>query len=619
MKSTSLSSLRKKKSMGRSRIQRQIRRQTQRQTQRQIQRQRRPHTLSNSTTTKFDISYKAPTITTANEVKAILIRLKPSFVPFSLTPLTESELRNLYEMFPPEFIKRFTNKGFLTLLLFLKKTYESKQIFDICVDLFSIMYGTPLTSVEIAYIYEMLESSFILTDKKNENVVEIKGGMMSPYGFFILFVDLTLVYHVFLSKFYYKSLVLGVDECVSSLIQLVDKFDSDITLTTGKSMEHFYQKQKGTDHDPSKSVFGIAIDSTSWIIYTKTVRNTVGFRENQNNIIKYIELGVHNLNSKIDEFSINYIYEKNNFEEEEDVEYRQDTVVELRKINRATKLANGIVKNEAYAREKNKIYTEDSVVNLKTSILEVSEIEKDIQLRLKETASSKTKIVTNDDFQTLINYMDILFDKLKESKINLELRPVATECGFPVQTLENVKSSTDLLDFVSSKFTDHVEDVVVFINYALNTQSEIIANLSEDMYEYYTNVLNSVENINVFFKKVKAVVDIDIPTHVTMLRFLYYKLMTIYPLLSWYIYTFMLIVFRLSTKVCAYRNKTQKRIDNEEQPSNQLLLENVQHYAQKKRENKNKVNDDYDRFVRSTIAQGPNVSYHNKRNLSSLK
>ena len=529
--------------------------------------------------TKFS-TVKSPTKKNAKEVLAIVLRMKPSMVP--LTPLTESEWQQIYtsEMFPPEYRQRFTKKGFITSCLFLKKAFQNKKVFNTCIELFPILYGISLTSAEITQIDEQLKTLFrpsvtILADKNNENVEELKGGMRSLSFLLIAFMDVSIMYNLFLTRVYYDSLVMGVDECVSSLNKLVDKFDKDVALTTGKSMEYFYEELKGTDADPTKTLFGKALDSTSWLIYTEEVRNSESFKDNQTKILKYIELGLHGLSSKMDDFNAHYIKERDQFQYKEDAEYREETAVELRKIAKAAKLAKRIIRDEANADEKNKVYTHESIENLEQSVKEVIELEKEIQKELVRTASSKTKVVTNGDFHILLNYMDILFGKLQECKVDLELRPEAVECEYPVTAWKDVRSTNDFLAFAADNLALHASQVASLVRYAVNTQAEIITNLTEDIQEYYNHVFNTIDGITVFFRKIKEIVELDIPTHYTILLFLYNKIHTIYPLLQWYFFTFLSIIVGVSVNVCAIRGKVMRRIDNGLQSSNnKLLLEN---------------------------------------------
>lgn len=532
-------------------------------------------TRRNQTTTiKYTI--QSPTKSNAKELLATVLKLKPSAVP--LTPLTESEWRKIYSgnIFPPEYIQRFTKKGFITSCLFLKRTHQNKKIFNICIELFPILYGISLTSADIRQIHKQLKYVFqhsdILADKNNQHVVEIKGGMPGPFMLFIAFMDMHIIYNVLLTQIYYKSLIEGVDECVSSMQKLVDRFDKDVTHNTGKSLEDFYEKIKGTDADPSKSLLGYSVASTSWLIYTEQVRNTVAFKDNQRKILKYVELGIQGINSNLDVFTAHYTKTKDAFLKKEDTEYREETAIELKKINKASKLAKRIVRDEANADEKNKVYTHDSIENLEKSVEEVIELEKEIQKQLVQTASSNTNIVTNDDFQTLINYLDILFGKLQECKMGLELRPEAVECEYPVQAWKDIKTSSDYFAFAADHLALHAAQVSSLVRYALNTQAEIISHLTEEIQDYYTHVFNTMDNITVLFRKVHSIVQLDIPTHYTILFFLYNKLKTTIPLIGWYIYTFLSIIVGVTVNVCAIRQRMMRHIDNRAISTNKLLL-----------------------------------------------
>jgi hypothetical protein len=542
----------------------------------------RKNTLSNSKATEFII--KPPTKTTANKLLAIVLRLNPTVVP--LTPLTENELRKLCsnnDMVPPAFKQRFTNKGFLTTCLFLKQTYQNKPIFDICIELFPILYGITLTPAEIAHIDETLKSIFdptILEDKNNENVEEIKGGTRKRDALFNAFSIIILFYNGLCTWSYKEALVIAVDDCVNSLTQFVNLWDRGIKKNTGKSMEYYLDELKG-DPDPlsfqswvgpALETFGTALDYSSFMIYTEEERNKDTFKENQTKMLKYVELGYHICfsNDNKDDFAFKVNVEK---EKREEVQYRKEVAHDLTKVNRSTKKGKQILDSDRYTVERNKKYTDDSIEDLQKSWTEVIKSEKIISKQLKEADSpSNTKLNANNEFDDLTQNLDILFDNFKACLRNLDLRTDALECEYPVQAWKDIKSSNDFIAFASDNFAIHAAEVAVyaaqvtdFVNYALYEQGEIIQKRYQSIEDQFTAFGKAIDKTFIVFKQVKNVA-VQIPSNTALFYLLWNKLKALWPILYYFVEHLQATIIGLSMTVyrvgCAF--KSVKRVKKEE-------------------------------------------------------
>lgn len=489
-----------------------------------------------SKTTHQQTTYAIQTPTKANATKVLKLVLKMK-QPHPVL-LSDIEIRKLCEseLFPQKYRAKFTVSGFLTNCMFLKNTFQTKQIFDTYVHLFPIIYGKSLTKDDVRNI--KLELQFFFNNN-DDRVQEIKGGVNSRvFSFvFLAFMDIGLITNMFLLRFYYGSLVLGIDQCVTDMSKIVDQFDVNVLATSGKTMDHFHRKIWGNHTNSSDSILGIAVDSTSWLIYTEKVRRTESFKETQNKIIKYVQLGVHGITSSVD-FGDYYWRERYDFENREDMEYRADTKTELKKIGKATKLATRIVNDEEKTLEANKVYTEESIEDLKQSVIDIVDIESQIQIILKSTAKNNKKVIANEEFLNLIDLMDIKFGVLQDYRLNLELRPPPAECHYKVAVWNDVKTYDDYLSFATETFVGGVKQIQQIISNAVAYQTKLIKQITKDMIEVYQNVWEIIGDIQVIFKKARELTNIDLPTQYTLMVFLWKKLNTVFPLIVWYMLSF---------------------------------------------------------------------------------
>jgi len=517
-----------------------------------------------SMTTNYVI--QTPTKSNAMKVLKLVLKMKhPHPVMLSdreITKICQNEL------FPQKYRTKFTVSGFLTNCMFLKNTNQTKQIFDTHVKLFSLIYGKSLTKDDIKNI--KMELQFLFNNNE-DRVQEIKGGAPLFSFVFLAFMDIGLITNMFLLRFYYGSLVLGIDQCVVDLSKLVDQFDVNVLATTGKPMDHFHQKLFG-NHTTSDSILGMTIDSTSWLIYTEKVRKTESFKETQTKIIKYVQLGINGITNSVD-FGDYYWRERFDFENKEDIEYREDTKTELKKIGKATRLATRIVNDEANTVEANKVYTEESIDDLKRSVADLIVLEEQIQSLMKSTEKDNKKVITNEEFLNLIDLMDIKFGLLQDYRMNLELRPPPAECNYKVTVWNDVKSYDDYLSFATETFVGSVKQMQQIITNAVAFQTNLIKQITKDWYEIYQNVWDLIGDIQVIFKKARELTNIDLPTQVTLIMFLWKKLNTVFPLIIWYILSFFAFLGGIASHACSimrrpqltdFQNRTRPEIANGE-------------------------------------------------------
>ena len=544
------------------------------------------------TTTKKNTSRKQTTISSSKSPYIIQIPTKQNAIkilkmvlnikhanPMSLTTNEISKLCES-ELFPLDYRKKFTVSGFMTNCMFLKNTFQNKRIFDTCVNLFPIIYGKSLTKDDIKNIKMELRFFF---NNNDDRVQEIMGGVniggvngrQGFYLIFLAFMDIGLISNLFLLQFYKGSLVLGIDQCVTDLSKLVTQFDVNVLATSGKTMDHYHQKIRGENYDPSTSILGKVLDSTSWFIYSKKERSTASFKENQNRIIKYVQLGVHGITSSVD-FGDHYWRERYDFENQEDIQYRADTKAELKKVGKATKMAKRIVDDEAKTIEVNKVYTEESIEDLKNSIIDIIDLDEQIQTIMKSTEKTNKKVIEHEKFLSLIELMDIKFGVLQDYRLNLELRPPPAECKYQVAEWNDVRTVDDYLSFATETFVGNMKQIQQIISNAVAYQTNLIKQITKDMFEIYQNVWNVIEDIQVIFIKARELTSIDLPTQYTLMVFLWKKLSTVFPLIIWYIVSFFAFIGGIVVNVCTVLRRPRQQIQNNEQHYRQQQIEQEQ-------------------------------------------
>ena len=490
---------------------------------------------------------QTPTKSNATKVLKLILNMKQPH-PALLSDIEIAKICQS-ELFPQKYRTNFTVSGFMTNCMFLKNTSQSKRIFDTYVNLFPLIYGKSLTKDDIKNI--KLELHFFFNNN-DDRVQEIKGGVNGRvFSFvFLAFMDIGLITNMFLLRFYYGSLVLGIDQCVTDLSKIVDQFDVNVLATTGKPMDHFHRKIFGNHTNSSDSILGIALDSTAWLIYTEKVRKTESFRETQSKIIKYVQLGIHGITSSVD-FGDYYWRERYDFENKEDIEYRADTKTELKKIDKATRLATRIVNDEADTIEANKVYTEESIEDLKRSVADIVEIEEKIQTIMKSTEKSNKKVIAHEEFLNLIDLMDIKFGILQDYRMNLELRPPPAECHYKVTVWNDVKTYDDYLSFATETFVGSIKQMQQIISNAVAYQTNLIKQITKDMIDIYQNVWDVIGEIQIIFKKARDLTNIDLPTQYTLMVFLWKKLHTVFPLIAWYILSFFAFIGGMAIHACS--------------------------------------------------------------------